>query len=250
MDYVGLLSAIPQESHALLRCLHGSQQFRHRSLNGKSMEISGQTCLLVTSGMGARRAGEAARKLVEIFAPRVLISFGIAGAVEGDLKIGDVVISQAVCRLDQGKPGPLLPLAVWSEAAQQAAAQALSTRGARLFTGIAMTTTGPQALEYKPGELPHPILEMETYGIAQVAAEAGIPLVSMRAISDGPGSPMPFDLGEMMDKDANLRLGRLLIAIARYPGIVSQLGGMARNTRIAADHAAAALLAAIGQTIF
>ena len=54
----------------------------------------------------------------------------------------------------------------------------------------------------------HPILEMETAGIAQVAAENGIPLLSIRAISDGPRAPIPFNLGEMMDEDANLRAGR------------------------------------------
>ena len=36
---------------------------------------------LVTSGMGTRRASQATRALVEMTAPELLISFGIAGAV-------------------------------------------------------------------------------------------------------------------------------------------------------------------------
>ena len=54
--------------------------------------------MLVTSGMGMRRASEAARELIKTNAPCLLISFGIAGAVEADLEIGDVVVAEAVLR--------------------------------------------------------------------------------------------------------------------------------------------------------
>ncbi len=96
----------------------------------------------------------------------------------------------------------------------------------------------------------NPILEMETAGIAQVAAEIGIPLFSIRAISDGPCSPLPFDLGKMMDENANLKVGQLLKAIIRRPWILFQSRHIIQNTRIAADNTAIALLAALNQSIF
>jgi len=203
--------------------------------------------VLVTCGMGVRRASEAARALIEMKALRYLISFGIAGAVEEDLDIGDVVLAEAVCRLEQGAVGPILPLAPWPEAAREAAGQALAERGARLFSGTAVTTGGSQVMENQLGEMRHRVLEMETAGIAMVAAEKGIPLLSLRAISDGPRAPIPFDLGEMMDEDANLQAGRLLKAIVRNPRIVFQSRRLMRNSRIAADNAAAALSAALSQ---
>jgi hypothetical protein len=87
-----------------------------------------------------------------------------------------------------------------------------------------------------------PVLEMETMGIALVAAEKDIPFFAVRAISDGPVAPIPFDLGEMMDENANLRMGKLLRLIARQPRIISELRKMRHNTRIAADNAAIALM--------
>jgi hypothetical protein len=102
-------------------------------------------------------------------------------------------------------------------------------------------------MEDQLGEMRHPVLEMETAGIATVAAEKGIPLLSLRAISDGPCAPIPFDLGEMMDEDANLQAGRLLKAIVRNPRIVFQSRRLMRNSKIAADNAAAALSAALSQ---
>ena len=250
MDTIGLIAAMPQESDALLGCVQGWKRITVGSYNAARFELSGQTCLLVTCGMGARRAGEAARALVEGCAPRMLISFGIAGAVEVDLRIGDGVTADAVCRLEQGVPGALLPLAAWPESAREAAAQALSGRGARLWAGTAVTTGGSQVTGTLLGKLLHPILEMETAGIAQVAAGKGIPLYAIRAISDGPQDPIPFDLGEMMDEDSNLRAGRLLKAVLRRPAILLQSGRLMRNSRIAAANAAAALAAVLRQRIF
>ena len=245
MQPIGLIAAITQESDALLRCIQGWKPIALGSFRGQSFELCGQTCLLVTSGMGVRRAREAAQTLVEMVAPRLLISFGIAGAVEADLGIGDVVMAEAVCRLEQGVIGSPLPLEPWSAPAREAIAQALARRGARLWAGTAVTTAGSQVAAGQLGGMEHPILEMETAGIAQVAAEKGIPLRSLRAISDGPRAPIPFDLGEMMDEDANLQAGRLLKAVIRNPRIVLQSGRLVRNSRIAADNAAMALVAAL-----
>ncbi len=245
METIGLIAAMTQESGALLRCIQGGKPVALGALQGAAFELSGRTCLLVTSGMGVRRAAQAARALVETNTPRLLISFGIAGAVEADLEIGDVILAEAFCRLDQGVPGPLQPLAPWPEAAREAAAQALTGRGARLFAGTAVTTGGSQMTENQLRGLRRPVLEMETAGIAQAAVEKGIPLLSLRAISDGPRAPIPFDLGEMMDDDANLQAGKMLKAVIRHPGILLQSGRMMRNTKIAADNAAAALVAAL-----
>jgi hypothetical protein len=87
---------------------------------------------------------------------------------------------------------------------------------------------------------------METAGIAQVAAENHLPLLSIRAISDGPGAPIPIKLDEMMDKDANLKVGKLLKAVIRHPGILVQSRQLLVNTQRAADNAAEALVAALG----
>lgn len=250
METIGLIAAMTQERAALLRCVTQWQRIAVGPLRGNRFVLSGKICLLVTSGMGVRRAGEAARTLVERNYPSLLISFGIAGAVRADLEIGDVVLPEAVCRLEPGVLGSLTPLAPWPATAREAATQALTQRGAHCYTGTAITTGGSQVMQPQVAGLKHPVLEMETAGIAQVAAERGIPLLSLRAISDGPRAPIPFDLGEVMDEDANLRPGRLMKMIVRNPGIVLQSRRMMRNNRIAADNAAIALVAALSQVDF
>jgi nucleoside phosphorylase len=137
------------------------------------------------------------------------------------------------------------PLAIFPEASTQAMQAILAQRNARLFAGTAVTTAGSQLPAERAVEMKHPILEMETAGIAQAAAEKGILLFSMRAISDGPKAPLPIDLAEIMDEDANYKMGKMLLALIRNPGILLQARRLIGNTRIAADNAAMALRAAL-----
>lgn len=242
MKTIGLIAAMTQESDALLRRIHDSKPVRVGEYQSRSFELAEQTCVLVTSGMGTRRASEAARTLIEGVSPCCLISFGIAGAVEAELAIGDVIAAETVCRWKNGAAGPRLPLEPWSGTAFEAVSQALAAIGARLCRGTAVTTNGSQLSEAQLGDMEHPILEMETAGIAQVAAEKGVPLISIRAISDGPRAPLPINLPEIMDNDSNLRPGRMMIEVFRHPGMLLQVRGMMRNSGIAADNAALALI--------
>jgi adenosylhomocysteine nucleosidase len=242
MEKIGLIAAMTQESNALLRRITDSKPVRVGVFKGRRFELADQTCVLVTSGMGIRRASEAARSLIEAFSPCRLISFGIAGAVEAELGIGDVVEAEAVCKLEQGVTTPTQRLEAWPQAAREAAAGFLVERGAQLLVGTAVTTGGSQVVVGQLGDLKHPILEMETAGIAQVAIELGIPVLSIRAISDGPCAPLPIGLSEIMDENANLRLGRMLRAVIRHPRMILQARNMMVNSRIAADNAALALI--------
>jgi adenosylhomocysteine nucleosidase len=247
MSTIGLVAAMPQESNALLHLNKGYKRMAVHELPAFSFSISGQPCVLVTSGMGLKRANRAAEILMDTFSLSRLISFGIAGAVEVDLEIGDVVLADAYCQLEMGSPGKVTRLCEWSPTAQEAAQQALANRGRHLFTGTAITTTGSQVTPMQLTGIPHPVLEMETAGIAQAAAHNGIPILSLRAISDGPRDPIPLDLSRIMDEDANLIASRLLMAVIRNPRIIFRSGRVLSNTTIAAQNAALALTAALSR---
>ncbi|HEX7540571.1 MAG TPA: hypothetical protein VF352_00455 [Anaerolineales bacterium] len=247
METIGLIAAMPSESHALLRCIKGWKRVTLGKFRSYRFQISGRDCLLVTSGIGLKRAMDATRALLTETSPTLLVSFGIAGAVYEDLHIGDVVIAENTCLLDKNLPGQIQPLVTLSETAWEAAVQVLQPEGARLLAGTAITTRGSQGAPQQLEEMPHPVLEMETAGIAQVAAERGIPLLSIRSISDGPQSPIPFNLEAMMDDEYNFRVGKMILMVLRHPQIIFQSRQMLQNSRKAADHAARALVVALSQ---
>ncbi len=112
------------------------------------------------------------------------------------------------------------------------------------YLGTAITTQGSQ-LVLHVDELAFPILEMETAGILQTAQTYKIPLLVLRAISDGPLAPLPLDLTTVMDEDSRLLPGKLLVELIKHPGILRRAGPMLRNSRIAADNAARAVMIAL-----
>ena len=247
MATIGIIAAMPQESDALLRCIGKPERTRLDPFRCFRFQLSGHNCWLVTSGMGHKRAAQATQALLEAITPQLLVSFGIAGAVHEDLQIGDVVVARNTCLLENGVTGHFWPLAALSETAWEAASQALQPRAARLVHGTAVTTRGSQMILQQPEELLNPVLEMEAAGIARVAAEKGISLLSLRAISDGPQAPIPFDLAAMLDEDANLRVGKLIKMVLRQPRILLQSRQFMQNSKKAADDAAIALVAALSQ---
>ncbi len=97
--------------------------------------------------------------------------------------------------------------------------------------------------------MPHPVLEMETAGIADVSKEMGIPFLSIRSISDGPQSPIPIDLEAALDKNDNFRIGMLLQMVVRHPKIIFQSRHIINNSKLAADHAAIAISAILNLSL-
>jgi adenosylhomocysteine nucleosidase len=247
METIGVIAAMSQERDACLRLIEVTKRSVLDKFLCHRFQLSDRECWLVTSGMGLKRAAQATRALLSVTSPNLLISIGVAGAVHTDLEIGDVVASRNSYLLEKGVPDQMQPLAFLSESAWQAAVQALQPHRARLVTGTALTTRGSQYIQLRPEEMENPVLEMETVGIAQVAAEHGIPLLSLRAISDGPRAPIPFDLEKLMDKDYNVRAGPIIKTIIGHPQMLPQLLRMVRNTRMATENAAIALVAALSQ---
>lgn len=247
METIGLIAAMSQESDALLRYIRGWKHSMFGQFRGARFRLAERNCLLVTTGMGVKRAMEGTRALLSAASPHLLISFGIAGAVNDDLRIGDVVVARATGLLERVLPGTLRPLAPLSAEAWNAAVQALQPVGARLVAGTALTTRGSQVVSEQLKEMVYPVLEMETAGIAQIATEMRIPFVSIRSISDGPQAPIPFDLEAILDEHDNLRMDKMLSTVLRHPRIIFQARRMIRNSNTAADHAARALVAALSQ---
>jgi adenosylhomocysteine nucleosidase len=78
-----------------------------------------------------------------------------------------------------------------------------------------------------------PVLDMETWAIAQIAAREEIPLLAIRAISDAAEEELGFSISEFTDNEMNIRICKILGTIARKPWIIPQLIRLAGNSRTA-----------------
>lgn len=245
LEIIAFIAALKLEARPFLRRVGVRRKSSIEGFPCWRFHLFGRECLLVLSGVGLMRAIRATHALLSVTRLRLLVSFGIAGAPQNDLRVGDVVVAHTVRVLGRESPGRSQVLAPLSESAQQAAAQALLPRGARFFPGNALTTSGAQAIDLTELALEHPVLEMETAGIAHASAGRGVPLLAFRAVSDSVDEPLPFDLEAYLDKDQNLKVGRIIAGVMLHPSLFARLNRLRKNAGRAAENLAVAMCAAL-----
>jgi adenosylhomocysteine nucleosidase len=247
METIGIIAAMTQECKALIRCVGKTERAMLGPFRCYRFQLSGRNCLLINSGIGLKQAINATRTLIAAAHPQLLVSFGVAGAARDDLRVGDVVVACQTFLFDKGRESLFHNLDSLSGAAWHAAMHVFEGHDARLVSGTAVTSRMSNAAQLVPEEMAYPILDMETAGIAQIAAEHKTALIALRAVSDTPREPLSFDLEAMTDDDFNLNIFKAAKMVLRHPGLVLGSFRIIRNANKAAKNAAAALVAVLGQ---
>jgi len=142
-----------------------------------------------------------------------IISFGMAGALDPSLRIGDWVIGEGVTGAFTGPCD-----ARWTTALARALPQA---RRARFYAdGRLIADPAEKRTLGQGGAL---AADMESHVAARVAAEAGIPFAVLRCISDEAGHAMPPAIAVSMAPHGGLALGAIIRSIAHNPGQIPDI---------------------------
>ncbi len=153
----------------------------------------------------------------------MIVSAGIAGALDPALKAGDVVIDLPEYSREDGNPESqaMAPVALdprvrggTEEMIRAALPQALYGQ----IIGqdhIAATAAEKAALYAATGAL---AVDMESHIAAQVAARHGLPFLAIRTISDTADESLPPAALVGMNPDGSMALGKVLASLARQPG--------------------------------
>ncbi len=229
---IGLVAAMQEEIRPLLRIVGEYQQESIGNRRIYRFTAGKRAVCLVESGMGPANAAIATRLLIDRSRPKVILNFGFAGAISPELKVGDIVLA---CRL------LFLHGKLFSEQ------QGLDVRANRLCADLlgkgessfvhhaAFVTTarisGKMELGKRmPTDIKQAVVEMESSAVAQIANKEGIPLIAIRAISDGALEELAFNLDEFCDRELNLQIWRVLLTMVRKPWIIPQLIRLSRNS--------------------
>ena len=168
----------------------------------------GENGAIWLSGMGADAAREAAEGL-KTSGATALISFGFAGALVPSLKPGDLILPEFI-HTDR-----LLQVDLsWRESLQQRLPVHLNVAGGILAASVDVLVSGAakRELALATGAC---AVDMESGAVAEAAAQAAIPFLAIRAISDPVEfSPPPVLLG-VVRPDGRADLGRLLPLLLR-----------------------------------
>ncbi|HEY9066188.1 MAG TPA: 5'-methylthioadenosine/adenosylhomocysteine nucleosidase [Burkholderiaceae bacterium] len=233
---IAVVSAMHEELHALLPWVEGAQPV---ALGGRIFHVGrlhGQPVVLVLSGIGKVSAATTAALLIDRFESAALLFTGVAGGLQADVAVGDVVVARSLLQHDMDA-SPLFPRyevpmtgrsrfqadAVLADALADAARLCLereagahaalpwwpTRRPARVHEGLIVSgdrfvASAAQSAQLR-AELPDALaVEMEGAAVAQVCADFGRPFAVLRAISDRADDTAHVDFGRFIAEVASV----------------------------------------------
>lgn len=240
---IGLVVAMAEEVRPIVRRLGAHRKESSGRFHSYHCRLDGRQVTLIKSGMGTEQATAATEQLIAAAQPRIIISAGFGGGVCSGLTTGDVVVAGRSLLLRNGTIADAGPL----ENARflHALAESWPNAPFRIADGTIVTSSSivqkGAARQLLANEVLNPVLDMETSAVAETAARSGIPLIAVRAISDPAEEELLFSLEEITDRQLNIRIGKVLVAMAKNPRIVPQLIRLAKNAKLAGTNLALVL---------
>lgn len=212
---IAVTFSLPSESSDFVALLEGKSReaFGQGTIGGR---LGGREVCVVHIGVGER---ETRRRLGAFLGaqrrPAALISAGFAGALND-------AFAPAELLLGAGFSSPQL-----LEAARTAL-NALSARVATLVTINSVVDSADARRELAATRVAD-AADMETQYIAELCEAAGVPMLSLRAVSDTPSAPFPAPAEVLFDVERQRTpVASLLLHIACRPATI---GGLIRFAR-------------------
>jgi adenosylhomocysteine nucleosidase len=205
--------ARPEESGAFRRKLGGLSKGKCGSLTAWRGSIGKIAVTVIHTGIGPASAERTVRELLAHEKPRRVISAGFAGGLDPALRAGDTLTADFPSALIFSKAVPV------------------ETPGQKI---AAFRETGAR------------IVDMETDVIGAVCAGAGIPLLSVRAVSDSANEPLPVPFGVWFDTARQRARPLALVAhLLRRPSHIAPFARFVMRL----PRVAAALAQAVAQAV-
>jgi nucleoside phosphorylase len=227
---IAITFALPAESSEFLRRLGNKSRAERNGIRTIRGTLDDREVEVVHTGVGEKVCRQRVEKFLKNQQFEFLISAGFAGALNDELRVGDLLLARnfSTLALNDRRPFSSLPI-----------------RTADLLTLPALIDSSEERNEIarSTGAV---AVDMETEFIARTCAEHGIPLLSLRVITDTPREPFPAPPKILFDIERQrthlLKLARFLLA---HPNKIPRLIEFARRIGRARKILATALVAVI-----
>jgi adenosylhomocysteine nucleosidase len=226
---IAVTFALPAESAEFLRYLTDKTRAERNGVRVIRGKIQDRAIEVLHTGVGEKVCRQRLGKFLQDHQFDCLISAGFAGALDNDLKIGDLLLAGNFSTVHLSE--------------MRASLSDLPIHVANLLTVPALIDSPEERnkLALTSGAV---AADMETEFIARACAACGIPLLSLRVISDTPHNRLPAPANVLFDIERQqtrmLKLATHLLAHpSRVPRLVHFARRIARARRILADALAA-----------
>ncbi len=175
------------------------------------------------AGIGAAAARKASRSLIEEGCT-ALLSLGMAGGLDPALKAGAVVIAERVVTAD-GRSF------VTSEPWRKALVEACDSASVSAIAGSERVVTSIEEKQNLRRHTGAAAVDMESVGVAEVAAAAGLPFMALRVVADTARRAVPAWVLRGVGANGALRPLAVAVGLLARPWALPVVAGLARDSR-------------------
>jgi nucleoside phosphorylase len=207
---IAVTFALPTESSLFVRQLRDRTDAENNGLRTVRGRVENNAVEILHTGVGEKICRARITDFLRARNFRLLISSGFAGGVGGGLQTGDLILARNL-----SEPELLV-------SAQQIL-QKHSVRAVNLHTSKAIVDSISERTRIASDQGADAV-DMETEVIAQACAAGGIPLLSLRVISDTPLEPLPAPPAVLFDVEhQKTPIGSLAAHLIRHPSTLGRL---------------------------
>ena len=235
---IAITFALPVESSDLVRRLESKRIEFAGNIKIVHGRLQNREVAIVHTGVGRKNCERHINALLTSVRPEILISSGFAGSLTADLNVGDLIVAKnysdpaLIARLMEGEAFP---------------SKQLRVRAVKLATVELMVDSMEERarLAHEHGA---DAVDMETEIIAQKCAKHGIPMLSLRVISDSPTAPFPAPPHVLFDVARQRPIfSKLIRYVVMHPSAIVMLLRFSRFISRIRAHLAGSIVYAVAK---
>jgi len=206
MSRIAIVAALEREVRPLVKSWRASEQ----ELDGRRFRFfEKDDVVLVCGGIGAQAARRAAEAVITLFAPKVIMSAGFAGALDSELKVADIILPLRVVNAGDGSSVTL-------------------ERGEGVLVSFGSVASPEQKAKLRDSFAAQAV-DMEASAVACAAEARGVRFAVVKVISDEFDFSFPV-MERFVDENGQLLEGRFAWFAALRPWLWPQVARLARNS--------------------
>lgn len=217
---IAITFALPAESSDFVRRLENRGAVSREGVESTRGRLHGKSIAVIHTGVGKKECRERMEIMLRRERFEYLISAGFAGALEKELRIGNLLIAENFSS-PQLLRSPGLDLAD----------DGIFLGKLRTVSGVIESNAEREELAAKTGAA---AVDMETEVIADACAELDLPFLSLRAISDTASEPFPAPAHVLFNVEKQKTdFARLAFYLVMHPGAFSRLNAFRERVAVA-----------------
>lgn len=220
---IAIMGAMPEEIEPLLSKVENIKKTEYASNIYYEAEYKGKEVVIAYSKIGKVFASLTATILIEKFGCKSLLFSGVAGAIDPDLDIGDLIIADGLCQHDLditafGHPFGFVPegeVCIPTDPYfREVAKEIAKSKNLPLKEGVIATgdqfVANVERKNWISKTFDAHALEMEGASVAVVCNALDVPFFILRAISDSADMDAGFDFDKFLEGSAKVSANFIL----------------------------------------